>query len=363
MAGHGARCHLCLVSVAILRRQDVVGPANERHTLQEETAKVESHLLEAQFTDAIVSCFNTAKINAFDSNLLEPLLKVLRLSPSVSASLAKPEMYTGIAQKLGHKKAVVRLNLLRLVRNILDTGETDRGGLSPSSGRTELRDLLDQIQSLADEDSAVLVRNLASELARSHIHTGTDVVPLSGGGPPSTSSSRSRSGPRRTSSYTPPDLRSSASAPPLTPTHGHRPTQSSAFIEVASTPKRTAVALTHERDAAIHRPRSRDGAGSSLPRRVSGEAGATTNGATAPKSRLPRHPTTLGRPSLGPAIVNRSESSMSNKENVGRYSVSGAPPPAAAAAAADNRIERVERAPAPGAKRRSRAPSTDVKWS
>ena len=40
------------------------------------------------------------------------------------------------------------------------------------------------------------------------------------------------------------------------------------FIEVAATPKRTAVGLTHERDAALYRPRSRDGLGTSIPRRT-----------------------------------------------------------------------------------------------
>src|SRR5690348_800321 len=50
--------------------------------LQEETAKVESHLLDGSFTAAIISCFNPTKANAFDPNLLEPLLKVLRLSPA-----------------------------------------------------------------------------------------------------------------------------------------------------------------------------------------------------------------------------------------------------------------------------------------
>lgn len=255
--------------------------------LQEETAKVESHLLDGSFTTAITSCFNPAKANAFDPNLLEPLLKLLRLSPSVAASLAKAEMYAGIAQKLNHKKAVVRLNLLRLVRNIMDGLEANGSpvpslGASSSSTGRQLRILFDNIQTLADKDPAVLVRNLASELIRSHIdaelqHDAMSLSALSLGAGSNTgatsnpgSGPRSRSGPRRNTSYTPPGLHLSMSMPP-TPTHGHRLTQSSsaAYIEIAATPRRSAVGLTQERDAALYRPRSRDGTG--IPRRVSGD--------------------------------------------------------------------------------------------
>ncbi|PHH69933.1 hypothetical protein CDD80_6349 [Ophiocordyceps camponoti-rufipedis] len=91
--------------------------------LQEETANVESHLVDGGFTRAIVDCFGTNKLNGLDSNLLEPLLKLLRLSPSVAASLSQPDMFSAVARRLGHKKAVVRLNLLRLVRAIVDASD------------------------------------------------------------------------------------------------------------------------------------------------------------------------------------------------------------------------------------------------
>ncbi|KAL2016629.1 hypothetical protein VTK56DRAFT_3247 [Thermocarpiscus australiensis] len=302
--------------------------------LQEETAKVESHLLDGSFTTAIVSCFSPTKANAFDPNLLEPLLKVLRLSPAVAASLAKAEMYAGIAQKLNHKKAIVRLNLLRLVRAIMDGCEAN--GLSMSSVSTsstgrQLRILFDDIQTLADKDPAVLVRNLASELIRSHIdvefqHDAMSLSVLglgsgngSGGGSSASSGPRSRSGPRRnTTSYTPPAMHLSMSMPP-TPTHGHRLTQSSsaaAYIEVAATPKRSAVRLTQDRDAALYRPRSRDGAAAatSIPRRVSNDTPPSTSpsssslagsigssSAPSSRSRLPRTSTSqyaASRPSL-----------------------------------------------------------------
>lgn len=325
--------------------------------LQEETAKVEGHLLNGGFTAAIVSCFNTTKINAFDPNLLEPLLKVLRLSPEVAASLGKPEMYAGVAQKLSHKKAVVRLNLLRLVRNVMDACEPDMG-VGSATGSRQLRALFDSIQTLADKDSAVLVRNLASEIVKSHIDVEYDAVSVTSAS--QVSSSRSRSGPRRNTSYTPPGLHSSTSAP-LTPTH-HRPSQSSAFIEVASTPKHPRVSMAHERDGIIYRPRSRDGV-TSIPRRVSGDATASAaNGSLASKSRLPRTSNVYSRPSLSSAqssgaILNRSDSSLSNKENYGRYSMAPHPP---ASPVAPNPVERPSTT---GYKRRSRVPSSDLKWS
>lgn len=385
--------------------------------LQEETAKVESHLLDDNFTAAITACFASTKVNAFDLNLLEPLLKVLRLSPAVAASLAKADMYAGIAQKLTHKKAVVRLNLLRLIRSIMDGCEADTASMdavSTSSTGRQLRVLFDSIQTLADKDPAVLVRNLASELVRSHIDANSrhDVAVLGLTGPPpmtaATSGPRSRSGPRRSSSYTPPGLHSTVSMPP-TPTHAypsyHRPSQSSAaYIEVAATPKRTAITATHEREAAIYRPRSRDGpttATTGIPRRVSGEvamvtvnngsgSGAANVNGTPAKSRLPRTSmhSHLGRPSLTSAVsapVVRSESSSSNKENVGGRAGSGsisggaAPPSlssastppggvagsasASAARLMGGRQQQETSVSSGSGKRRNRAPSSDVRWS
>ncbi|KAL7623116.1 Protein kinase of the Mitotic Exit Network [Parahypoxylon ruwenzoriense] len=298
--------------------------------LQEETAKVEGHLLNNKFTDAIVSCFNTQKMNAFDPNLLEPLLKVLRLSPSLASSLSKSDMYSGIAQKLSHKKAVVRLNLLRLVRNILEARENDYFGATKDK---HLRSLLDAIRILAEKDSAVLVRNLASDLVVFHIDANSDqlTAPLSATSTSTTGSNRVRSGRRI---YTPPSLHAAASMP-HTPTHASRPSQSSAYIEVSASPKRSAVSLTQERDAAAYRPRSRDSSSgipvSLTPRRASSDI-QSGNSSTPAKSRLPRNSGLYAsRPSLNASTTSRSESIMSNKENMGgedvtRYSSRPSPP-------------------------------------
>ncbi|KAI1434316.1 hypothetical protein GGR50DRAFT_663380 [Xylaria sp. CBS 124048] len=312
--------------------------------LQEETTKVEGHLLNANFTDAVVSCFHQPKINAFDPNLLEPLLKVLRLSPALAASLAKPDMYSGITRRLLHKKAVVRLNLLRLVRNILEAREHES---MAQPRERQLRSLLEAIRILAQKDAAVLVRNLASDLVVSHIDASTEPAPtlITGSEP-----ARPRPGARRI--YTPPSLQSAHSVP-QTPTHGSRHSQSqsqshshsrsqtSVSIDVTSSPRRSAVSLVHGRDNAAQRPRSReDMLGvpiSSIPRRVS-DAQASAGLPFAGRNRVSRNPL-YTRPSTSGLASSRSESESTNKENATgasrcspRHSARHSPPSATATA-------------------------------
>ena len=180
--------------------------------LQEETAKVEEHLLQGSFTASIVKCFTTAKANAFE-NLLEPLQKLLRLSPPTALSLAHPDLFYRILQKLQSSKAVVRLNLLRIVRSICDASE-EQGALIKHYG------LEDSIQRLAEGDGAVLVRNMAGELLKSseinERHT------LSG--------SRRRHPRRSSSSTTPPSLLNSYSSP-STPIRSRTSQASSYYFE------------------------------------------------------------------------------------------------------------------------------------
>lgn len=297
--------------------------------LQEETAKVESHLLGGNFPSAIVACFDSSKANAFaafDATLLEPLLKVFRLSPTLAASLGKPEMYRGIATKLGHKKPVVRLNLLRLVRTIMDSCEPDLG-VSSVGGGAELQTLFENIQML-EKDPALLVRNLAHEISKSHIDGDYFETKSLGTGSQNGGSGRSRSGgSRRMTSYaTPPSLTHATTAPgapPRTPTQTPqlRHTGSASVIQqIAHTPRRSQTSLVHEQDAMFARPRSRGAEGGlmspaiSTPRRVSGDANA------AGRSRLPRGSVSYARPSTsgGPSLHHgRSDSSLSNKENSG----------------------------------------------
>ncbi|KAH8693148.1 serine-threonine kinase SepH [Talaromyces proteolyticus] len=137
--------------------------------LQEETAKVEEHLLESRadsmsFTDSIVKCLTVSKANAFE-NLLEPLQKLLRLSPPVASTFARPDLFTRIGQKLHHNKAAVRLNLLRILSSICDSTE-EHSDLVSRCG------LLDAIREL-ENDPAILVRDMAGKLLNSNEHIET----------------------------------------------------------------------------------------------------------------------------------------------------------------------------------------------
>ena len=118
------------------------------------------------FTDAIVKCLTISKANAFE-NLLEPLQKLLRLSPAIASTLARPDLFTRIGLKMHHNKAAVRLNLLRIVSSICDSSE-EQGRLLAQY------DLLDAIRELED-DPAILVRDMAGKLVRSSERTGSTI--------------------------------------------------------------------------------------------------------------------------------------------------------------------------------------------
>ncbi|SMR60717.1 unnamed protein product [Zymoseptoria tritici ST99CH_1E4] len=149
----------------------------------EETAKVEEFLIlddedvranagrgkstSTSFASAMVSCFNTAKADAFE-NLLEPLQKLLRLSPAVAGSLAHRSLFERSGVKLHSKKALVRLNLLRVIRSICDASENVSGMAGQVEGSLlERYGLLEAVRALAVHDPAILVREMAGDLVRS----------------------------------------------------------------------------------------------------------------------------------------------------------------------------------------------------
>ncbi|RDL38065.1 Cell division control protein-like protein 15 [Venustampulla echinocandica] len=307
--------------------------------LQEETAKVEKSLLEGDFIEAIVQCFNAPRASAFDYNLLEPLQKLLRLSSPVAASLARADLYSGILQKLNHKKAVVRLNLLRIVRSICDLSDEQSGSIRDHK-------LFEAIEHLAENDSAVLVRNMANDLVRSSLEKERE----SGSG----GRSRPVGAVRRKNSFTPPLLQHSASTP-MTPTHGSRISQSPAFMNGSLTPRRIAATSYSNGDSILYRPRSRDGATPQIPRRVSGEHAANGTSSVS-KSRLPR--TSMLRSSRASlaAPLPRDEPTFPKRENGvklrerTRSTASNSPAPGGTA-------------PQLNSKRRGRVPSGDIKWS
>lgn len=96
--------------------------------------------------------------SSFES-MLDPLQKLVRLSPPIAASLAVPELFTRTVQKLGHKDAVTRVNLLRILRTICDATEDDCTLIKHFR-------VYDPILDLSQHDPAVLVRQMAEDMVR-----------------------------------------------------------------------------------------------------------------------------------------------------------------------------------------------------
>lgn len=272
---------------------------------------MEEHLLRGSFTTGIIACFTHPRPQEFDYNLLEPLIKMLRLSSDIAYSLARSDMFDGILHKLYHKKAVARLNLLRVLDVICEA-------VPPSEeGSSSLRnhELFEAIRVLADQDEAVLVRQIAMSLLR--VDSGKKVDDGVGRGLDSTHRTRntrnvvaaSSAGKEfrdsRRQSFTPPSLTTSLSTP-ITPTHGGRlslaatssSALNSAFLEGNVTPRRTGVSIVPREPlgSGLHRPKSRDGvsrlAQLGMTRRTSAETIGSGTSSLGPcglsKSRLPR---------------------------------------------------------------------------
>ncbi|EKM79117.1 hypothetical protein AGABI1DRAFT_120578 [Agaricus bisporus var. burnettii JB137-S8] len=128
--------------------------------LQDETGRIEDQLLKPEAIEALLNCFVQCKANSFE-NLLDPFLKLTRISTPIILAIAKsPAFFKRVIDKLGHNgKAVVRLNLLKLLRSVVEV----------HPNRTLLVDkygLLDVVEKLSKGDGAVLVRELARDIAR-----------------------------------------------------------------------------------------------------------------------------------------------------------------------------------------------------
>ncbi|OJD14312.1 STE/STE11/CDC15 protein kinase [Emergomyces pasteurianus Ep9510] len=265
--------------------------------LQEETAKVEEHLLDDRngpppFVEAIIRCLTISKANAFE-NLLEPLQKLLRLSPPIASTLARPDMFSRIGQKLHHTKPAVRVNLLRILSTICDSTD-DHGNLLSRYG------LLDAIREL-QKDSRVLVRELAGQLIKSSEESDATLL--------GSSAAKRRTAIRRPStSTTPPTLISSHSMP-TTPQIG-RSSASKLLYEGRDTPRRRENGIN---GAALGlRPGSRDGrtppTSSATAAVMATGTGGGGAGSVGVKGRLPRAMTQL-RPSSSSSSSQQSSAS------------------------------------------------------
>jgi hypothetical protein len=199
------------------------------------------------FTDEIVKCVTISKANAFE-NLLEPLQKLLRLSPPIASTLARVDLFSRIGQKLHHNKAGVRLNLLRILSSICDSSE-EQGGLLARYG------LLDAIREM-ENDPAILVRDMAGKLVRSSEQSEG-----------STGTKRRPHMRRRSISSTPPNLMANPSRPSTPQTN--RSSQSKGFLDGRETPRHSRNGLSGPLSL---RPGSRDGS----PAMMSGANGSAS---------------------------------------------------------------------------------------
>nr|KIR47073.1 STE/STE11/CDC15 protein kinase [Cryptococcus bacillisporus CA1280] len=125
--------------------------------MQDETARVEDVLLEKFASDSLVRCFVQASGVSFEG-ILDPLLKILRLSTSLTSSLSHPPFFSRLSESLERStKAVVKLNLLRLTKVVCEC-HPDKTTLVERFGLAEI------VERLSRQDGAVLVRELAKEI-------------------------------------------------------------------------------------------------------------------------------------------------------------------------------------------------------
>ncbi|KAF7297578.1 Cytokinesis protein sepH [Mycena kentingensis (nom. inval.)] len=182
--------------------------------LQDETARVEDELTKPPSVAALLSCFVGAKANSFE-NLLDPFLKIARLSSSVTIAIARsPTFIKRIIERLApagttgpsKEKAVVRLNLLRILRTVCEV-HPNRAMLVERYG------LLGIVEGLSrgGGDGAVLVRELAREIvpvlkpglkpavatSASALRPNSNPIPRSNGSSASSDSPRAGLAPKR----------------------------------------------------------------------------------------------------------------------------------------------------------------------
>jgi hypothetical protein len=106
--------------------------------------------------EVLLKCFTSAKANSFE-NLLDPFLKICRISTRITIGIAKSQFFKRVIDRLAHSKAVVRLNLLRILRTVCDA-HPNRAILVERYGLHEI------VAKLSKDDGAVLVRELAREM-------------------------------------------------------------------------------------------------------------------------------------------------------------------------------------------------------
>ncbi|TIB38193.1 hypothetical protein E3P86_01771 [Wallemia ichthyophaga] len=125
--------------------------------LQNETDRVEGQLLQPRPLESLLTMFVQAKANSFEASL-EPILKMCRISRGLVLGVAKASFFRKLIDKLSHTKALVRLNLLRILRLVLEVHPNCKSIVE------EYR-LIEVISELGVKDSAILVRELSKEIS------------------------------------------------------------------------------------------------------------------------------------------------------------------------------------------------------
>ncbi|KAM0746355.1 kinase-like protein [Meredithblackwellia eburnea MCA 4105] len=137
--------------------------------LLDETSRVEDFLVEQTALDGLLRTFCRTRTTTFES-LLEPFLKLLRTSTVIASKLGvQSAFWRRIIDRLTRGgKAVVRLNLLRITKTVFDSLADRRDKV------VRIPHLATTVAALAEEDPAILVKELAKELNREFIRTRDD---------------------------------------------------------------------------------------------------------------------------------------------------------------------------------------------
>ncbi|TPX37984.1 hypothetical protein SmJEL517_g00405 [Synchytrium microbalum] len=125
--------------------------------LSEETSEVEPILIKPMNVDAMVGAFCLAKTNAFE-NILVPLQKLLVLSKPLAKAMTIPSFINRLVDKLQTPKALVRINLLKILTSLCDA---DTSSAKTVIDRFSIRPV---IEKLGKDDPAVLVLEMARKL-------------------------------------------------------------------------------------------------------------------------------------------------------------------------------------------------------
>lgn len=124
--------------------------------MHDDPARVEDELLEVQSIDSLSKCFVQSSSQSYE-RILDPFLKILRLSPAISVAIISSPFLKRLADTLERQtKAMITLNLVRLVRLVLES-HPDRTVLVPKYKFDGI------LTKLAQQNDSVLVRELAKE--------------------------------------------------------------------------------------------------------------------------------------------------------------------------------------------------------